>query len=138
MRKGIINIFATTGISLVLLSIIAMCYSAELICITTVFQVFLVNIVAHLILIYLSKTEIKYLAVEIVIEIGLIIILSLLFGAIFHWYTSTPIVVLIPMSITIYVISIVLNILRMKQDADEINKLIQINKQDRKNVSVKG
>ncbi len=138
MRKGIINIFATTGISLVLLSIIAMCYSAELICVTTVFQVFLVNIVAHLILIYLSKTEIKYLSVEIVIEIGLIIILSLFFGAIFHWYTSTPIIVLIPMSITIYVISIVLNILRMKQDADEINKLIQINKQDRKNVSVKG
>ncbi len=48
MKKGVINIFATTGISLILLSVIAAFYSAEFLCIKTVFQVFLVNVAAHL------------------------------------------------------------------------------------------
>ena len=127
MKKGVINIFATTGLSLVLLSIIARLYDAEFLCVKTVFQVFLLNVVMHLIL---YKIEIKYLAIEVAIEIVLTVVLSLLFGTIFNWYTSTPLFVLVFMSIAIYVISIVLNILHMKQEADEINELIQMIKKE--------
>lgn len=126
MKKGIVNIFATTGISLILLSIIATLYSAEFLCVKTVFQVFWVNVVTHFILLLMYKIEIKYFSIEVAIEIVLTVALSLLFGAIFNWYTSTPLFVLVSMSIAIYVISIVLNILHMKQEADEINSLIQI------------
>lgn len=125
MKKGVIHIFATTGISLVLLAIIATLYSAQFLCVQTVFQVFLVNVVAHLILLLMYKIEIKYFAVEVAVEIVLIIALSLLFGAIFNWYISTPLFVLVLMSIAIYILSIILNILHMKREADEINKLIQ-------------
>lgn len=130
MKKGMINIFATTGLSLILLSIIAMFYSAEFLCIKTVFQVFVLNVVVYLILLLIYKIEIRYLAVEVAFEIVLTVALSLLFGAIFNWYTSTPLLVLVLMSIAIYVISIVLNILHMKQEADEINKLIQTIKEE--------
>lgn len=136
MKKWLINIFATTGISLILLSIIAMLYNAEFLCVKTVFQVFLVNVTAHLILLLMNKIEIKHAAVEAAIEIVLIAALSLLFGAVFNWYTSTPLFVLIPMSIAIYVISIVLNILHMKRQADEINKLIQAIKKGAGNTSL--
>lgn len=125
MKKGVIHIFATTGISLVLLAIIATLYSAQFLCVQTVFQVFLVNVVAHLILLLMYKIEIKYFAVEVAVEIVLIIALSLLFGVIFNWYISTPLFVLVLMSIAIYILSIILNILHMKREADEINKLIQ-------------
>lgn len=130
MKKGMINIFATTGLSMILLSIIAMFYSAEFLCIKTVFQVFVLNVVVYLILLLIYKIEIRYLAVEVAFEIVLTVALSLLFGAIFNWYTSTPLLVLVLMSIAIYVISIVLNILHMKQEADEINKLIQTIKEE--------
>lgn len=130
MKKGVINIFATTGLSLVLLSIIARLYDAEFLCVKTVFQVFLLNVVMHLILLLMYKIEIKYLAIEVAIEIVLTVVLSLLFGTIFNWYTSTPLFVLVFMSIAIYVISIVLNILHMKQEADEINELIQMIKKE--------
>lgn len=130
MKKGVINIFATTGLSLILLSIIAWLYDAEFLCIKTVFQVFLLNVVMHLILLLMNKIEIKYLAIEVAIEIVLTVVLSLLFGTIFNWYTSTPLFVLVFMSIAIYVISIVLNILHMKQEADEINELIQMIKKE--------
>ena len=125
MKKGVIHIFATTGISLVLLAIIATLYSAQFLCVKTVFQVFLANIVAHLIFLLMYKIEIKYFAVEVAVEIVLTVALSLLFGAIFNWYISTPLFVLVLMSIAIYMISIILNILHMKREADEINKLIQ-------------
>ena len=130
MKKGVINIFATTGLSLVLLSIIARLYDTEFLCVKTVFQVFLLNVVMHLILLLMYKIEIKYLAIEVAIEIVLTVVLSLLFGTIFNWYTSTPLFVLVFMSIAIYVISIVLNILHMKQEADEINELIQMIKKE--------
>lgn len=130
MKKGVINIFATTGLSLVLLSIIARLYDAEFLCVKTVFQVFLLNVVMHLILLLMYKIEIKYLAIEVAIEIVLTVVLSLLFGTIFNWYTSTPLFVLVFMSIAIYVISIVLNILHMKQEANEINELIQMIKKE--------
>lgn len=130
MKKGVINIFATTGLSLILLSIIARLYDAEFLCVKTVFQVFLLNVVMHLILLLMYKIEIKYLAIEVAIEIVLTVVLSLLFGTIFNWYTSTPLFVLVFMSIAIYVISIVLNILHMKQEADEINELIQMIKKE--------
>ncbi len=125
MKKGVIHIFATTGISLVLLAIIATLYSAQFLCVKTVFQVFLANIVAHLIFLLMYKIEIKYFAVEVAVEIVLTVALSLLFGAIFNWYISTPLFVLVLMSIAIYIISIILNILHMKREADKINKLIQ-------------
>ena len=130
MKKGFINIFATTGISLILLSVIATFYSAEFLCVKTIFQVFGVNVFVHMIFLLMYKIEIKYLAIEVAIEFVLIVALPLLFGAIFNWYTSTPLFVLVPMSIAIYVISLVLNIVRMKQEAEEINKLIQINKKE--------
>lgn len=130
MKKGFINIFATTGLSLVLLSIIATLYDAEFLCVKTVFQVFLLNVVVHLILLLMYKIEIKYLAVEVVLEIILTVAVSLLFGAAFHWYTSTPLFVLVLMSMAVYVISIILNILHMKQEANEINELIRIIKKE--------
>lgn len=130
MKKGFINIFSTTGLSLIILSIIAICYSAEFIFVKTVFQVFLLNIVIHLILLLMNKIEIKNLVVEISLQIVSITVLSLLFGIIFNWYTSTPFLLIILMSITIYVISIILNILHMKQEADEINRLIQTIKKE--------
>ncbi|MCI8668511.1 MAG: DUF3021 family protein [Lachnospiraceae bacterium] len=130
MKRGFINIFATTGLSLILLSIIATFYTAEFLFVKTVFQVFLLNVVVHLVLLLMYKIEIKYLVVEIALEIILTVAISLLFGAIFDWYTSTPLFVLVVMSITIYMISIILNILHMKQEADEINELIQIIKKE--------
>lgn len=132
MKKGFINIFATTGISLILLSVIAVFYSAEFLCIKTVFQVLSVNVVMHFILLLMHKIEIKHSVIEAGMEIVLIVTLALLFGAIFHWYTSTPVFVLVPMSIAIYVLSVILNLLHMKQEADEINKLIQMVKKNRK------
>lgn len=125
MKKYMVNIFATTGISFIMLSVIALFFQAKCIYLQTVFQVLGANIVVHFCLIFLSKLEIKYAIVEIFLHIALIILLLAAFGAAFHWFTSTPIWVLVIMGFVIYIISTILNLFSIKREAREINALIK-------------
>ena len=130
MRKFFVNIFATTAISFLLLSMIALFFQAKCIYIETVFQVLGANIVVHFGLAVLSKIELKYAIVEIFLHIIMILSVLIVFGSVFNWFTSTPIGVLVIMGFVIYFVSVVLNLFCMKRDAQEINALI--NKRDKK------
>lgn len=130
MRKLFVNIFATTGISFLLLSLIALFFQAKCIYLETVFQILGANIVVHLGLVVLSKLELKYAVIEILLHIALILFVLVVFGLFFNWFTSTPIGVLVIMGLVIYIVSVVLNLFCMKRDAQEINVLI--NKRDSK------
>ena len=125
MRKFFVNVFATTGISFILLSIIALFFQAKCIYLETVFQVLGANIVVHLALIALRKLELQYAVIEIFLHIALILLALIIFGLIFHWFTSTPIGVLVTMGFVIYIVSAILNLFSMKRDAQEINALIK-------------
>lgn len=125
MKKFAVNVLATTGISLSILSIVALCYNAECLYIKTVFQVLEANGAVHLCLLLLHQFELKYPIFEIALEVLIIIVTSVVFGAIFQWFTSTPIWVLIVMGVVIYVVSLILNIMTMKQEAQKINTLIK-------------
>lgn len=125
MKKFIVNVFTTTGISLLLLSIIAVFYEAECLYLKTVFQNLGVNIVIHLALLLVHKIQMKYAMFEIALEIALIVGVLLIFGAMFGWFTSTPVWILVIMGIVMYIVSLVLNLLHMQQEAQEINALIQ-------------
>ena len=125
MKKFIVNILATTGISLIFLSIIALFFHAKYIYLQTVFQVLGTNIIVHFGLILLSKLELKHSMIEMFLDIALIIIILIVFGSIFHWFTSTPIWILAILGSVMYIVSVILNLLYMKQEAHEINALIQ-------------
>lgn len=125
MKKFIVNLFATTGISLVLLATIALFYKAEYLYIPTLFQTLGANLVIHLCLLLLHRIELKYPILEILLDISILIITLIVFGAIFGWFSSTPIWILIVMSFIMYGISLILNLMSMKKEAEKINALIQ-------------
>lgn len=125
MRKFFVNIFATTGISFLLLSMIALFFQAKCIYLETVFQVLGANIVVHFGLAVLSKIELKYAIVEIFLHIIMILSVLIVFGSMFNWFISTPIGLLVIMGFVIYIVSAILNLLSMKRDAQEINALIK-------------
>ena len=125
MRKYFVNIFATTGISIIILSMIALFFQAKCIYLETVFQVLGANIVVHFGLDGLSKLELKYAIVEIFLHIIINLSVLIVLGSIFNWFTSTPIVVLVIMGFVIYIVSAILNLFNMKRDAQEINALIK-------------
>lgn len=125
MKRNIVNVFATTGISILLLSIVALFYNAEYLYLKTVFQVLGVNMIVHLGLVLIHKIQIKYVVLETALDILLITGALLAFGVLFDWFTSTPIWVLVIMGIVMYMLSLLLDLLQMKKEAQEINELIR-------------
>lgn len=125
MKKNMVNILATTGISLLLLSVVALFFHAKCIFLEAVFQVFSVNIITHLGILFIQKAELKNTFAEMLLEILFIVCELLGFGSLFHWFTSVSFVLLVFMGVVIYIISLFLNLLQMKQEAKEINLLIK-------------
>lgn len=125
MKKLIVNIFAITGISLTLLSIIALFFQAEWLNILTVPQVLSANAIIYLGITLLRTLELKYFIMKILLENTLIAAVLVSFGSVFNWFTSTPVWLLVSMGVVIYFISLLLDLLHMKQEAQEINSLIQ-------------
>lgn len=125
MKKFIVNVFATTGISLLLLSIIALCYKADCLYITTVLQTLGANLLVHLGLLILHRMEFQYPIVEMTVEVLVIMVTLIIFGTVFQWFTSTPVWMLILMSVMIYAVSLLLNLMNMKQETQKINALIK-------------
>lgn len=125
MRRTIINIMTTTGITLVMLAVIGTVSSANFICISSIFQAFAANVVIHLGYFVTKKFESEYVILENALDIGYAIIVLISFGFIFHWFTSTPIWMLIIMFIIIYIVGLFLNIFRIREEIDTINSLLQ-------------
>ena len=120
-----INAFATTGISLIMLSFVALAFHAKCIYLETVFQVFVVNVLSHLLIILIRKMDFRSNCLEMTLELISLESELLIFGWLFHWFTSVSVAILVIMGGMIYVISLFFNLLQMKQAAKEINSLIQ-------------
>ena len=84
MKKKVVNIMATMGITLVVLALIGSIYGAKILCISSVFQVLGANIVIHFGFVLTSKFESKYLLLEAVLDISYSIVVLIIFGAIFN------------------------------------------------------
>jgi len=125
MKKFMINAFATTGISLIMLSFVALAFHAKCIYLETVFQIFVVNVLSHLLIILIRKMDFRSNCLEMTLELISLESELLIFGWLFHWFTSVSVAILVIMGGMIYVISLFLNLLQMKQAAKEINSLIQ-------------
>jgi hypothetical protein len=133
MKNIIRNCLATTGLTLVILAAIASIYQAKFLCINTVYQAFIVNIIIQVGLVLLQKLENKYFIFEIFLEIGYVLVVLAISGFLFGWYSSIPLWVLILMGITIYAISCVINIMRINEDLEFINNHLKLLKQSKNN-----
>ncbi|MBP3755276.1 MAG: hypothetical protein J6I66_10500 [Lachnospiraceae bacterium] len=125
MKKTIINIFAMTGITLVALSLIALCYNATFLCLNTVFQALGVNILIYAGITLINKIEINLALVETGIKLIYAIILAIISGYIFSWYESLSLPVLIGFTAFILIVCEFLDMLSLKNKVKEINDLIE-------------
>ena len=125
MRKNILNIFAMTGITLVVLSLVALCYNATFLCLDTVFQALGVNALIYFGISLISKLDFSYFLLETGIKLIYSIGLILVFGMIFGWYESLSVTVLTIMSLAILFICALLDTISINGEIKEINQLIQ-------------
>lgn len=68
----------------------------------------------------IQKIKLRNIFTEMVLEILFIVGELLVFGRLFHWFTSLSFLLLVFMGVVIYIISYFLNLLQMKQEAIEI------------------
>ena len=124
MKNIIKNSLATTGLALMIFSIVAVLYNGKLICIETVFQILLSSLVINFILILLKHFESKFFLVEVFTEIGSTLAVLIVAGYWFNWYVSTPIWVLIIMGIVVYLIGCLIDMFHITNDIKFINDQI--------------
>ena len=97
MKKFMINAFATTGISLIMLSFVALAFHAKCIYLETVFQIFVVNVLSHLLIILIRKMDFRSNFLEMTLELISLESELLIFGWLFHWFTSVSVAILVIM-----------------------------------------
>ena len=88
----------------------------------SVFQVFILNILIHLLILLLRQLEWKFFVLQVLLEIIMIESLTLSIGWLFHW--NQPLM-LIFIGLLVYGMSQGLNLFELNQEVQEINQLIQ-------------
>jgi len=58
------------------------------------------------------------------LDIGYMLIIIIIFANIFDWFSSTPLWVLVIMTILVYASGLLLSIIRMREDIRIINQLL--------------
>lgn len=125
MKRQCVNIFATTGLSIIAISIVALMYKAEFLCISTVFEVLVVNVFIHFSLFMANKINYKYWFTELMAGNFMVISVLFFFGFLLNWFSYVPIWILVIMGIAVYFLSLFLNLFRIQQEAKEINDLLR-------------
>jgi uncharacterized membrane protein (DUF106 family) len=114
-----------TGAALVILAFFSLLFKVEINFVPTIFQVLAANIVIILGLFIRMKFEIRSIILEYLIDISYIIAVLIVFGLIFDWYSSMPIWFLVVMAVVIYVFATIITVTMIRNDAKELNKLLQ-------------
>lgn len=125
MRKIMLNIMATTGITLVVLAMVAVCYGGTLICISTVFQTLLLNIVIYVGIYILDYFEYRYSILDTGIKLIYVIAAVLFSGLLFDWYVNLPLIMLIVMTVVIFGVCLCLDMLSIRDEVKTINMLLK-------------
>lgn len=133
MKKFLVNSLTTTALTLLILAGFAFVYHVQCIFVSTVFQAFFANVVIQIGLIFINKIECRYYLIELLWEVGEVLIVLTGCGFLFNWYSSTPLWIVILMGIIIYAISCFINIVKIRDNIIEINQELQ--KRDKGEIS---
>jgi hypothetical protein len=125
LKKNINNIMFVTGAALVILAVFSLLFNIEIPFVPYIFEIFAANIVIILGLYLRGKFEIRNFILEYVVDISYIIAVLVVFGLIFDWYSAIPVWLLVVMAVVIYVFAMIFTVTKIKNDAKELNKLLQ-------------
>ena len=129
VKKTITNTMFTTGASLVILAAFSMLFGKEISYAPVVLQIFAANIVINLGLFFLWKFEIRYQLLQYLLDVGYIILVLVVFGAVFDWYSTVPVWFLVVAAAVIYAFAAIISASKFRKDTEEINELLQKRKE---------
>jgi hypothetical protein len=129
VKKTITNTMFTTGASLVILAAFSALFGKEFDYSPVVLQIFAANIVINVGLFLLWKFEIRYTILQYLLDVTYIIVVLVVFGALFNWYSAISVWLLVVMAAVIYALATIITITKFRKDTNEINELLQKRKE---------
>ena len=121
----VLNIMATTGITLVMLALVALCYGGTVLFISAVFQALGLNVVIYAGIYLINRFEYRYPILETGLKLVYVLALVLACGGIFGWYENLSGAVLTLMTVAIFGMCMFLDTLSLREEVKEINGLIE-------------
>ena len=125
IKNIVTNTMFVTGTALVILAVFSVLLNVEIHFVPTVFEIFAANIIIILGLFLRWKFEIRNIIFEYLVDISYIILVLVIFGLIFNWYSAIPVWLLIAMAVIIYIFAMIISVTKINKDAKELNKLLQ-------------
>jgi len=125
MKKTIINMMFTTGISIVGLTLYFIFLREERVLTQTILQLFAANILLHLGLYIRDKFEVRNPIIERILDNSIIITVLLVFGFVFGWFVKVPVWLLVISAIGLYIITVFITSSEVKKDIEKVNKLLE-------------
>ena len=125
IKKIINEIMFVTGSALVILTIFSLLFDVKIGFVPTIFEIFTANIVIILGVYLRGKFEFRNQILEYLVDISYTIVVLVIFGLIFNWYSAIPVWFLIVMAVVIYIFAAIFTVNKIKKDAEELNKLLQ-------------
>lgn len=130
-RSFIINVFTTTGLTLVILSSIAAAFGGSVLFVETIFQSLFANLLIHAGLILVNKLESRYFLLEYLYRVMYVLLVLIPCGYAYGWYSSTPLWMVILMGIGIYVIGSLIDVMQVQSQVQQINDQLKRRKQNK-------
>jgi F0F1-type ATP synthase assembly protein I len=124
-KNTITSILLTTGAALLLLAVFVVIIGDTFIYVNTFFQILGANIIINVGLLLTKKFESTYAILEYLLDVGYVVVVLVFSGLLFDWYSTVPVWYLVIMALIIYAIGVYVNIVRLREEAKEINKLLQ-------------
>jgi hypothetical protein len=125
LKKIILYVLSSTGAVLFFLAVFVMFKEDKSIPSITILQITGANIVITLGLFMTNKIEFRYAILEFLLDIGFMMAVTILARRIFKWYSSIPVWIPIVIVLAVYILFYLLDIVRVRRDIKEINKLLQ-------------
>jgi len=125
IKRIITYIFASTGAVLFLLTVFVMFKENKYINANTILEIIAANTVISTGLFFTHKIEFRYAIFEFLLDIGFMVAVIVLSGIIFDWYSLIPVWVPLVIVLMVYILFYLLDIIRVRRDIKEINKMLQ-------------
>jgi hypothetical protein len=125
IKRIITYIFASTGAVLFLLTVFAMFKENKYINASTILEIIGANTVISTGLYFTHKIEFRYVLFEFLLDIGFMMAVIGLSGILFNWYSIIQAWIPLVIVLIVYILFYLLDIIRVRRDIKEINKLLQ-------------
>jgi len=125
LKRIILYVFASTGAVLFLLAAFIMFKENKTIDAGTVLQIIGANIVVTIGLFLTHKIELRFAIFEYLLDIIYMMTVIVISGILFNWYSLISVWVPLVIVVVTYIIFNLLDIVRVRKDIKDINKLIK-------------